>query len=287
MTIPLSLYIHIPWCIRKCPYCDFNSHAVRNSIPEKQYIVKLLIDLQNHQAHWQDRPIHSIFIGGGTPSLLSAAAYKELFKGLSFHLEIPKDIEITLEANPGASDQERFSGFREAGINRLSIGIQSWNAEKLQTLGRIHDEQQAEQAVLMAKKAGFTNFNIDIMHGLPKQTLAEAMLDLERTIACEPTHISWYQLTIEPNTFFNRFPPALPEEETLFEIQQAGRRQLQLAGFNQYEISAYCRKDYFAQHNLNYWNFGDYIGIGAGAHSKVTLSEGVIWRGWKVKNPKD
>lgn len=285
--IPLSLYIHIPWCVRKCPYCDFNSHAVRDTLPEEDYIAKLLFDLQTHPGDWQNRPIHSIFIGGGTPSLFSAAAYQRLFRGLRDFLELPANIEITLEANPGASEQARFYGFREAGINRLSLGVQSWHPEKLQALGRIHNDEQAAAAVAMAKNAGFTNFNIDIMHGLPQQTPEEALMDLEKTIASQPTHISWYQLTLEPNTYFHRFPPVLPNDEVLWEIQKQGQQRLHAAGFKQYEISAYSRGEHYSQHNLNYWQFGDYLGIGAGAHSKITHRNGAVWRYWKVKNPRD
>lgn len=287
MKIPLSLYIHVPWCVRKCPYCDFNSHVQRDALPEQEYIAKLLFDLETHQADWRNRPIHSIFIGGGTPSLFSVAAYQQLFKQLRHRLELPFDMEITLEANPGASEQEKFCGFREIGINRLSLGVQSWHPEKLQALGRIHNDEQAALAVDRAKRAGFTNFNIDIMHGLPGQNLAEAMLDLEKTIHCQPTHISWYQLTLEPNTYFHRFRPVLPDEEILWDIQEEGQKRLKTAGFNQYEVSAYCRDQQHSRHNLNYWEFGDYIGIGAGAHSKVTREDGSIWRYWKLKNPRD
>jgi putative oxygen-independent coproporphyrinogen III oxidase len=286
--IPLSLYIHIPWCVRKCPYCDFNSHALRDTLPEEQYIAKLLSDLGAHQADVQGRPIHSVFIGGGTPSLLSATAYQRLFQGVREQLELPSSIEITLEANPGASEQGRFYGFREAGVNRLSLGIQSWQPEKLRILGRIHDAEQAAQAVTMAKQAGFNNFNIDIMHGLPQQTIADALADLEKTLLCGPVHISWYQLTLEPNTYFHRFPPTLPADETLWEIQQQGQQRLLSAGFTQYEVSAYCRENRHSRHNRNYWQFGDYIGIGAGAHSKITrLNDSTVWRYWKVKNPRD
>lgn len=285
--VPLSLYIHIPWCVRKCPYCDFNSHASSGELPEGHYIAKLLVDLQTHQADLQNRPIHSIFIGGGTPSLFSAPAYQHLFTELHHRLELPPGIEITLEANPGASEQEKFCGFRAAGINRLSLGVQSWNADKLAMLGRIHNSEQAARAVEMAKIAGFTNFNIDIMHGLPQQTLAQGLADLTQTLACQPTHISWYQLTIEPNTYFHHFPPALPEDDLRWEIQEQGFKLLAEHGFHQYEVSAFCRNQQFSRHNLNYWQFGDYIGIGAGAHSKITQPDGSIQRYWKVKNPKD
>lgn len=287
MSIPLSLYIHIPWCVRKCPYCDFNSHALREELPERDYIARLLWDLQNHKKDGGQRPIHSIFIGGGTPSLFSAYGYQQLFDALRNELDIPRDIEITLEANPGASEQQRFYGFREAGINRLSLGVQSWHPQKLQALGRIHDEKQAVQAVAMAKAAGFTNFNIDIMYGLPQQSVAEALADLQNTLLCEPTHISWYQLTLEPHTYFHRFPPPLPDDEMQWQMQEQGRQILQDAGFIQYEVSAYCRDRHYSRHNLNYWQFGDYIGIGAGAHSKITHADGTVKRYWKIKNPRD
>lgn len=286
--IPLSLYIHIPWCVRKCPYCDFNSHEQRNELPEKDYISQLLVDLQSHLPHIQGRDIQSIFIGGGTPSLFSANAYQQLFSQLRDFIHIARHAEITLEANPGASEQQRFYGFREAGINRLSLGIQSWENEKLTALGRIHSAEQALQAVAMAKQAGFTNFNLDIMHGLPGQSLSQAMADLKKTIECHPTHISWYQLTLEPNTYFHRFPPALPDDEISWQIHQQGQQLLLEAGFYQYEISAFSQEDCYSRHNLNYWQFGDYIGVGAGAHSKITqLNDGSVWRYWKVKNPRE
>ncbi len=286
-NIPLSLYIHIPWCARKCPYCDFNSHSLRGELPEDDYIARLLCDLQEHRTHIQQRVIHSIFIGGGTPSLLSVNAIQKLFRGLHQLLEIPKHTEITIEANPGASEQERFYGFYEAGINRLSLGIQSWQNDKLQALGRIHNSAQAQQAVIMAKKSGFTNFNLDIMYGLPGQTLENALLDLQMTLECQPQHISWYQLTMEPNTYFYNFPPQLPDEESTWEMQQQGQELLSKAGWVHYEVSAYCQSNYYSQHNLNYWQFGDYIGIGAGAHSKITQADGSVWRYWKVKSPRD
>ncbi len=287
MNIPLSLYIHIPWCVRKCPYCDFNSHALLEDLPERDYIVRLLWDLQNHKRHWLNRPIHSIFIGGGTPSLFSFHGYRQLFSALRNELNISDNIEITLEANPGASEQQRFQGFREAGINRLSLGVQSWQPQKLLKLGRIHDDKQAAAAVDMAKAAGFTNFNIDIMYGLPEQTIEEALCDLQTTLAHQPTHISWYQLTLEPHTYFHRFPPQLPGDETQWQMQEQGRQILQSAGFVQYEVSAYCRDQHYSCHNLNYWQFGDYIGIGAGAHSKITHEDGSVERYWKIKNPRD
>ena len=286
-TVPLSLYIHIPWCLKKCPYCDFNSHASSQELPEQEYITKLLIDLNEHHAHFQNRPIQSIFIGGGTPSLFSGDSFKKILNHIAENFPLTKHAEITLEANPGATELTRFQTFREAGINRLSLGIQSWNNQKLQLLGRIHDGDQARKAVLAAKQAGFLNFNLDIMHGLPGQTVDEAIKDIEECLVYQPTHISWYQLTIEPNTYFHQFPPQLPVDDLLWDIQQAGESCLAAAGFKQYEISAYCREDNYSRHNMNYWQFGDYIGIGAGAHSKITLEDGAIWRFWKVKNPKD
>ncbi len=284
---PLSLYIHTPWCIKKCPYCDFNSHALRESLPETAYITKLCADLESHTAHLQGRPIQSIFIGGGTPSLFSPQAYQKLFAFITERYLIAKDAEITLEANPGASDLARFAGFRQAGINRISLGVQSWNNEKLKILGRIHDNTQTQQAIKAIKQAEFDNFNLDIMHGLPNQTISQALDDLDQCITYQPTHISWYQLTLEPNTYFAQFPPSLPQDETLWAIQEAGEKHLAEACYQHYEISAYCQPGRFSRHNLNYWQFGDYIGIGAGAHSKITLADGSIWRSWKVKHPKE
>jgi len=294
---PLSLYIHVPWCVRKCPYCDFNSHKADSTLPEKEYVSALLDDLDIDLAWLQQqgvpaRPIHSIFIGGGTPSLLSVEAYQALFTGLKQRLTFEDDIEMTMEANPGTFEAEKFKGYRKLGINRLSIGIQSFQDHQLKHLGRIHSGQEAINAVNMAKAAGFDNFNLDFMHGLPDQTLEHALDDLQKGIDLSPTHISWYQLTIEPNTEFFKRPPKLPQDETLWAIQEAGQQLLADNGYGQYEISAYAQNGKRAKHNLNYWQFGDYLGIGAGAHGKLTiphidLSQSKIYRTAKTRLPKD
>ena len=289
---PLSLYIHIPWCVRKCPYCDFNSHKAGESLPEKDYVAALLDDL-DRDLHWvQGRSIHSIFFGGGTPSLLSVEAYEALFAGLKQRLTFDHDIEITLEANPGTFEAEKFKGYRQLGINRLSIGIQSFRDDQLKALGRIHSADEAIRAVEMARNAGFDNFNLDLMHGLPDQTLDMALADIQQALDLNPTHLSWYQLTIEPNTEYFKYPPKLPEDETLWAIQEAGQKLLAENGFAQYEISAYSQAGTQAgtqaKHNLNYWQFGDYLGIGAGAHGKVTLpAQNQILRTAKTRLPKD
>lgn len=287
-TIPLSLYIHIPWCVRKCPYCDFNSHAAGTSLPEKAYVQALLDDLDEQLPHIWGRRLISIFFGGGTPSLFSSAAIADILAGVHRRLNFGPDIEITLEANPGTVDEKRFLGFREAGVNRLSIGVQSLQNEKLFALGRIHNRDYALRAIESASQAGFKNFNIDLMHGLPNQSLTDATADLLDAIAFQPPHLSWYQLTIEPNTFFHYQPPVLPKEETLWDIQDSGHAALCNAGFLQYEVSAYSQLEHQCVHNLNYWEFGDYLGIGAGAHSKITnIAEGKIFRHWQIKNPRD
>jgi len=294
---PLSLYIHIPWCVRKCPYCDFNSHKADLTLPEDDYIAALLDDLDQElywltQHHIPPRPIKSIFFGGGTPSLLSVEAYQTLFNGLRQRLIFDPSIEITLEANPGTFEAEKFKGYFDLGINRLSIGIQSFADKQLQHLGRIHSGDDAFAAVELAKAAGFDNFNLDFMHGLPEQSSADALADLQKGIDLQPTHISWYQLTIEPNTEFYKFPPTLPKDETLWDIQEQGQDLLAQAGFKQYEISAYAKAGKQAQHNVNYWQFGDYIGIGAGAHGKLTIphadpTQSKIYRTAKTRLPKD
>lgn len=302
---PLSLYIHVPWCVRKCPYCDFNSHEVKSHefkgksteahIPEAEYVQALLADLEADMPYVQGREIQTIFIGGGTPSLLSVEAYKNLLAGLQEKVVFANDIEITMEANPGTFEAEKFAGYRKLGINRLSIGVQSFADHQLKHLGRIHDGQQAVAAIKMAKAAGFDNFNIDLMHGLPDQSQAQALADIQQAIDLGPTHLSWYQLTIEPNTEFFKRPPVLPEDETLWDIQEAGQALLAKHGFNQYEVSAYAQQDHQAAHNINYWRFGDYLGIGAGAHGKITdlskptesLTASPVFRTWKTRAPKD
>lgn len=284
---PLSLYVHIPWCVRKCPYCDFNSHAAPTQLPENAYVDALLRDLQLELEHTAVRPLSSIFIGGGTPSLFSTTAFARLLAGIHDMLPWQDAIEITLEANPGTFEQAKFAAYRQLGINRLSIGIQSFNDQHLTQLGRVHNANEAQQAVAIAQQAGFTNINLDLMHGLPEQNLTQALADLTCAIELQPNHISWYQLTIEPNTVFWNQPPVLPEDDSLWDIQQAGQALLAEHGFVQYEISAYAKPDKQAQHNLNYWQFGDYIGIGAGAHGKISSLDGRILRYWKTRQPND
>lgn len=284
---PLSLYIHVPWCIRKCPYCDFNSHQANNDIPETDYVAALRFDLQQDRVLAQGRKLTSIFFGGGTPSMLSAQAIGQILKDAEDIIGFETDIEITLEANPGTFEQEKFSGFRATGVNRLSIGIQSFNDQQLKLLGRVHGRDEALRAVGVARIAGFDNINLDLMHGLPEQSIDDAKADLQQAIDLAPEHLSWYQLTIEQNTAFYSAPPVLPEEETLADIQDAGIEILGAAGYEQYEISAYARDKKFARHNLNYWEFGDYLGIGAGAHGKITFPhENRILRLWKTRLPK-
>lgn len=287
---PLSLYIHIPWCVRKCPYCDFNSHT-EDGFQEAAYVQQLLADLEHDLPFVQGRELRSIFFGGGTPSIFSAQAIAAILQGVQQRIRFAEDIEITLEANPGTAEAEKFAGFRAAGVNRLSIGVQSFSENHLQVLGRIHNGTEAARAVAMAKAAGFARINIDLMHGLPKQTVDEALADLQCAIDLGVTHISWYQLTIEPNTVFYRQPPLLPVDEVLWDIQQAGLALLQNHSFQQYEVSAFAREvdgvSQACRHNLNYWQFGDYLGIGAGAHGKITLpAENKIVRYHKTRIPK-
>ncbi|MGQ7960563.1 radical SAM family heme chaperone HemW [Pseudomonas sp. SP16.1] len=284
---PLALYIHIPWCVRKCPYCDFNSHAAGPSLPEEEYVDALLADLDADLHHVHGRPLTSIFFGGGTPSLFSARALGRLLEGVERRVAFAGDIEITLEANPGTFEQAKFKGYRALGINRLSIGVQSFQEAKLKALGRIHDGSEAIRAADMARAAGFDNFNLDLMHGLPQQNLEDALFDLRTAIAQAPTHLSWYQLTMEPNTVFWNQPPVLPEDDLLWDIQEAGQALLAAEGYAQYEVSAYARADKQARHNLNYWTFGDFLGIGAGAHAKLSDPHGRIVRTWKTRLPKD
>ncbi len=285
--IPLSLYVHIPWCIKKCPYCDFNSHEIRSPIPEDQYINALIVDLQQQASAVDGREIISVFIGGGSPSLFSANSIQHLLSMIKDHLTLANDVEISIEANPGTFDQQNFVGFRNAGINRISIGVQSFSDSKLQELGRIHNAQTALAAVRAAKHAGFENINIDLMYALPKQTLQEAAYDVEQAIALNPTHISYYQLTIEPNTSFYRHPPCLPNDEHSWDMQQQGVSLLAEHGYQQYEVSAFAKNKYLCVHNSNYWQFGDYVGIGAGAHQKVSCFEsGTITRSEKPRHPQ-
>ena len=286
---PLSLYIHIPWCIKKCPYCDFNSHQQPAVLPASAYIQALIDELDQHLSpSLQKRPLHSIFIGGGTPSLLEAAHYERLFAAIRERFDCIDGMETTLEANPGTRDQTRFKGYRQAGINRLSIGVQSLHNTQLKALGRVHDAQTAIAAVKDAQDAGFERINLDLMFALPKQTPEEAIQDLQRAIALSPSHLSWYHLTIEPNTLFFHSPPPRPDEAQVEDMQTQGEALLHAAGFEQYEVSAYAKNKNYCQHNLNYWSFGDYLGIGAGAHSKISLQDTqTIQRHWNVKNPRD
>jgi len=284
---PLSLYVHVPWCVQKCPYCDFNSHGQKGDIPEAEYVQHLIDDLKADLHLVQGRKIHSIFIGGGTPSLLTGDAYTRLLSEVDSLIGLADNCEITLEANPGTVETGRFKEYVKAGINRISIGIQSLQSDKLKALGRIHGANEATYAAEQAKEAGLNSFNLDLMHGLPGQTLDDALSDLKQIIALDPPHISWYQLTIEPNTQFASKPPTLPQDETLWDIQEQGQALLAEAGYIQYEISGYAKPGYQCQHNLNYWRFGDYLGIGCGAHGKVTNAKtGIITRTEKVKHPR-
>jgi putative oxygen-independent coproporphyrinogen III oxidase len=272
---PLALYVHIPWCVRKCPYCDFNSHAVQDShstreMPQQQYVDALARDLASEMTFVGGRKLQSIFFGGGTPSLFSPDAIATIIDNARSQIGFADDIEITLEANPGTVEQQKFAGFRQAGVNRISVGIQSFDPAQLKTLGRIHDSAQALVAIDAVRNAGFDNFNIDLMHGLPDQTELQALADLKTALQFSPPHLSWYQLTIEPNTEFFRRPPILPEDDTLAAIQDAGEALLHQHGYDHYEVSAFAQPGREARHNVNYWQFGDYIGIGAGAHGKLT-----------------
>ncbi len=284
---PLALYVHIPWCVKKCPYCDFNSHAAGPTLPEEEYVDALLADLDEDLPRVYQRPLTSIFFGGGTPSLFSAKAIGRLLQGVERRIPFAADIEITLEANPGTFEQAKFRDYRALGINRLSIGVQSFQAQKLKALGRIHDGDEAVRAADMARAAGFDNFNLDLMHGLPDQSIEDALSDLRTAIAQQPTHLSWYQLTVEPNTVFWNQPPVMPEDDILWDIQEAGQALLAEHGYAQYEVSAYAQAGKAARHNLNYWSFGDFLGIGAGAHAKLSAPDGKIQRAWKTRLPKD
>lgn len=283
---PLSLYLHMPWCVRKCPYCDFNSHAVKNEIPETAYLKALLEDLDQDLGFASGREIQTVFIGGGTPSLMTGEFYQTLFRELRSRLNLAPDAEITLEANPGTLEEGRFEAFRSAGINRLSIGVQSFNGAHLEALGRIHDSHAAHRAIESAQQAGFDNFNVDLMHGLPGQTPADAIADLKTALSHNPAHLSWYQLTLEPNTEFYSRPPRLPDDDRLWEIYRQGSDFLRQQGFRDYEVSAWSRPGQASRHNLNYWTFGDYLALGAGGHGKISLADGSIRRYWKTRQPE-
>lgn len=283
---PLSLYVHIPWCEKKCPYCDFNSHALKEDLPERQYIDAVVGDLDQELPHVWGRRVHSIFIGGGTPSLVDPESIDLLLSEIRARLTCIPEIEITMEANPGSADISKFKDFRDAGINRLSVGVQSFNDDMLRRLGRAHDGKAARAAAGAAVTAGFDNFNLDLMYALPGQNVDMAVDDLNTAITFKPSHLSCYQLTIEPNTVFYKDPPPLPDEECSWQMQGSTEEILAQTGYHQYEISAYAKDGYVCRHNLNYWRFGDYLGIGAGAHSKVTQHDKIV-RSWKVKHPKD
>jgi len=284
---PLSLYVHLPWCVKKCPYCDFNSHEQKNELPEDDYVNALLADLSAEMPRIWGRTITSIFIGGGTPSLFSAVAMETLISGIRALTAFSPSIEVTMEANPGTFEQEKFTGFRQAGINRLSIGVQSFNDKALNALGRIHNGDDAANAVSMARTAGFDNVNVDLMFGLPDQTEADSLDDVQQALALAPDHISFYELTMEPNTLFAKRPPTRPDADTQWAMQNNGIALLAEHGFHRYEISAFSTNGRRSTHNVNYWLFGDYVGIGAGAHSKVSFANsGDIIRRWKIKHPQ-
>ena len=285
-AISLSLYIHIPWCVRKCPYCDFNSHNAPQSLPQDEYVAALLADLDQDLPLAQGRPLQSIFFGGGTPSLFSPDAIARILDGAAQNLAFAPNIEITLETNPGTVEHGPFAGYRNAGVNRISFGVQSFDDDALKQIGRIHDARQAERAVKSAQDAGIENLNLDLMYALPQQTLAGALADVEKAITLHTPHLSHYQLTLEPNTQFAANPPPLPDEDSAWDMQEACQARLAQAGFAQYEVSAYARAGRECRHNLNYWNFGDYLGIGAGAHGKATLADGTVRRRWKVRAPR-
>ena len=283
---PLSLYIHLPWCEKKCPYCDFNSHVARDGIPEAAYVDALLADLALDLPQVWGRRIESVFIGGGTPSLFSVDAMANLFSGIRALTNLQPGVEATMEANPGSVERDKFIGFRGVGVNRLSIGVQSFNDDHLQRLGRLHSGQQACRAIETAQAVGFESINVDIMFALPLQSPEQAACDIHQVLSFAPQHISYYQLTLEPNTLFYRQPPTLPDDDTVYEIQQSSQAMLADAGYGQYEVSAYAQQGFRCRHNLNYWQFGDYLGIGAGAHGKVTQpATGEIIRTVKQRQP--
>ncbi|WP_018993277.1 radical SAM family heme chaperone HemW [Thioalkalivibrio sp. ALgr1] len=284
--LPLALYVHLPWCVRKCPYCDFNSHEPRGEAPFDAYVEALMRDLESQLPDVWGRRVDSVFIGGGTPSLFPPEAMADLLSGLRARLPLRPDAEITLEANPGTADRAYFHGYREAGVNRLSLGIQSFDDAMLERLGRIHGGAEAHAAVEHARGAGFDNINLDLMFGLPQQSVEAGLSDLQAAVDQGPEHISWYQLTLEPNTYFAARPPVLPPDSTIEELFTQGQCVLAAAGYTRYEVSAYATRGRECRHNRNYWTFGDYLGIGAGAHGKLTLpSQGRVLRRTKPRQP--
>ncbi len=286
-ALPLSVYVHLPWCVRKCPYCDFNSHKAGPPAQRERYLEALFVDVRQDAEKVAGRSIETVFLGGGTPSLFSPQQIGALITRLGECLDLDPDAEITMEANPGTLEHGSLAGYREAGVNRLSLGAQSFNADSLTRLGRIHGPDEILDVFQQARDAGFDNINIDLMHALPGQTPAAALVDLEAALALDPEHISYYQLTLEPNTVFHARPPEdLPDEEQIFDIQEAGMERLGAAGFGRYEISAYAKAGRQCRHNLNYWRFGDYLGVGAGAHGKLTSAESGVQRSEKIANPQ-
>ena len=284
---PLSLYIHLPWCIRKCPYCDFNSHTAGDAPPHDRYVKALLKDLEAEGRRAKGRKICSVFIGGGTPSLFNGNEIASIIDGIAANLTLDADAEITMEANPGAVERGNLAAYRQVGVNRLSIGAQSFDASTLKTLGRIHGPQEIDSAFASARDAGFDNINLDIMFALPGQDLEMALKDVEKAVRLGAEHISYYQLTLEPNTIFHSSPPAnMPDDDLSWSIQQAGHDTLRKAGYEQYEISAFAKSMHRCRHNLNYWGFGDYLAAGAGAHGKITDNSGAVWRYQKTAHPQ-
>jgi putative oxygen-independent coproporphyrinogen III oxidase len=285
---PLALYVHMPWCVRKCPYCDFNSHQLKSGQPDAAYIDALIRDFDFEVPRVRGRRIDSVFFGGGTPSLFAPSEFARLIAALKARIEFTSGAEITLEANPGTIERGKFQGYAEAGINRVSLGAQSFDANALKALGRIHSADDTHRAVEELKAANLGNFNLDLMYALPQQTLEQALNDLKIACSLQPAHISYYQLTLEPGTVFHSLPPALPDEDAAWQIQLAGQKMLAERGYAQYEVSAYAKQGAQCRHNLNYWQFGDYVGIGAGAHGKVSIGKpGEILRTVKPKQPRE
>ena len=286
MSTAIAVYVHLPWCVRKCPYCDFNSHAAPERIPEEAYVAALLADLDADLDLAANRTVSSVFLGGGTPSLFGTAAIATLLSGLTKRLPIAADVEITMEANPGTVEHGRFEGYAAAGVNRVSLGAQSFDAGRLKVLGRIHGPEEIGIAVSELRAASIANFNLDLMYALPEQSIAGALTDLAAGIALVPAHLSHYQLTLEPGTAFYYRPPPLPDDDQAFEMQLACQQMLAAAGYGQYEVSAYAKQGRQCRHNLNYWRYGDYLGLGAGAHGKVTV-DGAVIRTEKPRMPRE